>query len=599
MKKLTTLMASMLLFTAFASSQVLEDFEHIPMNWFSLGENGFVQVVANPDPEGNTGHYVGEFTRGQGDPWGGFWSPLPEPLDMDQYSYIFVDVWKPRISPVVFKLEQGPDPDIELPSVDPQTTTEEWETLVFDFSEAEGQWNVLTFFPDFIDPVDLDGDIMIYFDNIILSDNPVPGEGNELVVENFNFIHMNPMLGNEDDNSHFTIIPNPDQGSANPSNYVVRFHRSQHGVPWGGFWAPLPEPVDMSEHKYVYVDVWKPRISPIRFKVEGGPGGTFEHESIDPQTKVGEWETMVFHFPDADGEYPIIAFMPDFEDPLELDEDIVIFFDNIRVGDAPDDDDNGEDPDFAGIDFMWCDFEGEFTNVEGFRETVNSHTIATDLPEGGIDGSAAIKLEYTVSDENTFTGYRMWAFPCCVDVSSYNYLVINVKADEAIENVMALLRDDVEVNGRSTHLFDIGTEWHQVFLPLEEFEVQSGFDDEADLTILHLVQIQFNYEEVSLNTGTVYIDAVGFTHDMDVSVSDFVFSANQINVFPNPATQRVHVTASVGAVVSLFDVTGRLVSQKTASSETVTINLQGLSEGMYIIRVNQNGQTSSRKLMVY
>ena len=334
MKKFTMIMAISLFFSAFATSQVLEDYEHIPMNWFSLGENGFIQVIPNPDPEGNTGHYVGEFTRGQGDPWGGFWSPLPEPLDMDQYSYIFVDVWKPRISPVVFKLEQGPDPDVELESMDPQSTTEEWETLVFDFSEVEGQWNVLTFFPDFIDPVDLDEDIMIYFDNIILSDNPVPGEGNELVVESFNFIHMNPMLGGEEDDSHFTIIPNPDQGDANPSNYVVRFHRSQHGVPWGGFWAPLHEPVDMSENKYVYVDVWKSRISPIRFKVEGGPGGTFEHESVDPQTKVEEWETMVFYFPEADGEYPIIAFMPDFEDPLTLDEDIVIFFDNIRVGDA-------------------------------------------------------------------------------------------------------------------------------------------------------------------------------------------------------------------------------------------------------------------------
>ena len=598
MKKLTTLMASMLLFTAFASSQVLEDFEHIPMNWFSLGENGFVQVVANPDPEGNTGHYVGEFTRGQGDPWGGFWSPLPEPLDMDQYSYIFVDVWKPRISPVVIKLEQGPDPDIELPSVDPQTTTEEWETLVFDFSEVEGQWNVLTFFPDFIDPVDLDEDIMIYFDNIILSDNPVPGEGNELVVESFNFIHMNPMLGGEEDDSHFTIIPNPDQGNANPSNYVVRFHRSQHGVPWGGFWAPLPEPVDMSEHKYVYVDVWKPRISPIRFKVEGGPGGTFEHESIDPQTKVGEWETMVFHFPDADGEYPIIAFLPDFEDPLELDEDIVIFFDNIRVGDAPgDDDDNGNG--LADFDFIWCDFEDEFTNVGGFREVINAATTATDIDGGGFDGGTALELQYDLSGDATFTGYQMWSFPDKIDVSEYNFFAIRIKAEQSIENATIVLRDDVEVNGRSFHTFDIGTEWHNVFLPLDDFELLEGFDNEADLTIMHLIQVAFEEGVVSEAQGTVHIDLVGFTHDMDVSVSDFVFSANQINVFPNPATQRVHVTASVGAIVSLFDVTGRLVSQKSASSETVTINLQGLSEGMYIIRVNQNGQTSSRKLMVY
>ena len=605
MKKFTFLFTFILIFSGYAWSQMIEDYEHIDLNWFDAGAQGYMHVVPNPDPVGNTSNYVVEFRRGaDGNPWAGFWSRLPEPLDLTEYKYVYVDVWKPVISPVVFKLEPDDAANIEIPSMLPQTKVNEWETLVFDFSEQDGLFEVIAFFPDFPETVEHEEDIIIYFDNIrvggppaepeegiflawnigssangaefrdeyysvwisttgtdpadftmvfeetlptdvpnwqyqpreikitqyagediyvtfrhhditnkervvlfdvqiyeltpngdkttetvifsedftdgighedeidwlpdgwlavdadgdghnwyfnefegdgyMLSRSWLPGDdggpltpdnwlitpaitlsankdGHEdgYVVEDFEFIQMNIMLGGVDDDSNFRIIPNPDKGDANPSNYVVQFHRSQHGVPWGGFWSPLPETVNMDENKYVLVDVWKPRISPIKFKVEAGPGGTFELESIEPQTKVEEWETIVFHFPEAHGDYPIIAFMPDFEDPLALDDDIVIYFDNIRFSSAP------------------------------------------------------------------------------------------TSADEP------------------------------------------------------------------------------------------VFNANEIRVFPNPANQVVNVAAEAGSLVGLYSITGSLVEQKIAGQENVTFNVSGLSQGVYLIRVLQNGVPVSKKLLVY
>ena len=340
MKKFTFILAFMLAFAGYSHSQMIEDFEHIPLNLMLDGETdpSTMTLVLNPDQDdANPSYYVIKYDRSQhGIPWGGFWSSLPETIDMTTKKYVHVDVWKPRISPLKFKVEGGPGGTFELFSIEEQTLTNEWETITFHFPDADGDYPVISFMPDFEDPLTLDEDIVIYFDNIVLSDNAVPGEGEELVIEDFEFIGLNVMTDGEEDNSTMTVVANPAPDEVNESNLVVEYFRSQHGVPWGGFWSALPETVDMSEHKYVYVDVWKPRISPLKFKVEGGPGGTFELESMEPQAKVNEWETIVFHFPDADGEYPVIAFMPDFEDPLTLDEDIVIYFDNIRVGDAPD-----------------------------------------------------------------------------------------------------------------------------------------------------------------------------------------------------------------------------------------------------------------------
>lgn len=156
-----------------------------------------------------------------------------------------------------------------------------------------------------------------------------------VMIEDFEgeeIITMNPMANGPDESPFdFELVANPSPNDVNSSATVVRFRRSAEGDPWAGFWSVLPEPVDMTEMKYVHVHVLKPRISPIRFKVEQGTTDppAFEIESVEPQQGTGEWEVLTFHFEDATGEYPNIVFMPDFEDPVTLEEDIEIYFDNI------------------------------------------------------------------------------------------------------------------------------------------------------------------------------------------------------------------------------------------------------------------------------
>lgn len=150
------------------------------------------------------------------------------------------------------------------------------------------------------------------------------------MIEDFEHIPLNLMLGGNDDNSTMTIVPTP-EGTSNPSSHVVKYHRSMNGVPWGGFWSALPEQADLTENKYVYVKVWKPRVSPIKFKMEGGPSANLEIFSMNPQEVTSGWEEFAFDFTDLTGLWNVIAFMPDFEDPLTLTEDIDIYFDDIRL----------------------------------------------------------------------------------------------------------------------------------------------------------------------------------------------------------------------------------------------------------------------------
>jgi endonuclease/exonuclease/phosphatase family metal-dependent hydrolase len=123
------------------------------------------------------------------------------------------------------------------------------------------------------------------------------GEGFDLTEHIERVLTLNLMRGGAQDDSEFNRVENPAPDEVNSSSEVVEFRRSQHGVPWGGFFANMPVPLDLTVHKYVYVDVLKPRISPLRFKVESGPirqSGDREHVSADPGRSMGNDRLRLF-----------------------------------------------------------------------------------------------------------------------------------------------------------------------------------------------------------------------------------------------------------------------------------------------------------------
>jgi hypothetical protein len=77
--------------------------------------------------------------------------------------------------------------------MDPQTQTNAWEEIVFDFSEKTGEWNVISFMPDFEDPLTLTEDIVLYFDDIRLMLNPLSSTPEIATSENLQ-IYPNPAI---------------------------------------------------------------------------------------------------------------------------------------------------------------------------------------------------------------------------------------------------------------------------------------------------------------------------------------------------------------------------------------------------------------------
>lgn len=158
-----------------------------------------------------------------------------------------------------------------------------------------------------------------------------------LDAEDGTFNKLSPNVqanGPGESNADFTVVANPNP-TGNTSSKVVMFTRRTGGAnaqPWAGFWSTIADPdPDFTTDKYVHVKVLKTKTSPLHFKIEGGAAGNLEIPNMNAYTDVGEWQDIVFDFSAKTGTYPIVAFMPDFEDPLTDTGDITIYFDDIKV----------------------------------------------------------------------------------------------------------------------------------------------------------------------------------------------------------------------------------------------------------------------------
>ncbi len=144
--------------------------------------------------------------------------------------------------------------------------------------------------------------------------------------------------GTGESNADITIVNNPTIAGVNTSLKVAKFLRRtdpSSTVFAGAFSGLTGVTADFTVKKYVHVKVLKNKLSPTKFKIEGGSTGNIEKASTLPYATLGVWQDMVFDFTTATGLYPTVVFFPDFEEPLTNTGNINIYFDEIYLSNSP------------------------------------------------------------------------------------------------------------------------------------------------------------------------------------------------------------------------------------------------------------------------
>jgi len=74
--------------------------------------------------------------------------------------------------------------------------------------------------------------------------------------------------------------------------------------------------------------------------------------------------------------------------------------------------------------------------------------------------------------------------------------------------------------------------------------------------------------------------------------------ASNIVLFPNPAQTEINISSSEGCTeIEVYSVTGNRMLQKTVSGNHLKVNVEGLTPGVYLLKVVQNKQVSTLKFV--
>ena len=234
---------------------------------------------------------------------------------------------------IKLKIEDNTDPNKSVETDVLTTKANEWETMVFDFSNqvtgtpalnASLTYDKASIFFDFGNSGN--GKVFYWDDVRKLSTNFVETVSLPLTFESNNLTYT----WNDFDGGVATVINNPQSGGSNTSAKVGRMVKNA-GQIWGGSWIGLAAPIDFSTKKTFKVKVFSPRVgAKLLLKVEGAAGVVpFEREVVG--TVANAWEEMTFDYQavSTTNVYTKLVFIFDLGTVGDASANYTFYFDSV------------------------------------------------------------------------------------------------------------------------------------------------------------------------------------------------------------------------------------------------------------------------------
>ncbi|MTB50366.1 T9SS type A sorting domain-containing protein [Lewinella sp. W8] len=328
---------------------ILDDFECQRNASYSVGFSD-IEVIANPDMDGNPSDSVGQYT----DRDGAFYPLIIDyngTVDLSVNNQLCLKVWTEVAGNLLMKLEGGVSAPFEVPvALDGSGS---WVEVCADFSSqsAANHGQIVLFFNAGVDAAA--GDIY-YIDDLSLTPAP-PAEALEDFEDGANLAWM-PLNGDNTLHGTFTgPIANPDM-TGNESDNIGQYVRGNSS--FSTLTATLLEGIDLSTNPQLNLDVWAPDgATSVTMQLVSPIDGARSVEADIPATM--SWQTLNFNFEEFSG-------VTDFDqinllfDP-ETSGNGTYFFDNLIQGESTVDPcaDVVADPDI--IDDFECQRNANYT----------------------------------------------------------------------------------------------------------------------------------------------------------------------------------------------------------------------------------------------
>ncbi len=503
----------------------------------------------------------------------GFVNPVPFTMNDTKMT---VRVWSPDAGiPIRLKVEDAGDATISVETEANTTMAGAWETLEFDFSNpAAGTaalnlantYNKASIFFNFGTTGAMAGEKTYYWDDVEF----VPGPSLDPVDLPITF---------EDSNVDYNLVDFGGNASAievdptDATNTVGRATKTDVAELWagttmGGSGLENPIPFAMDDTKMT-VRVWSPDADiPIRLKVEDANDATISVETEATTTMAGAWETLEFDFSNPAAGTAAL-------DLANTYDKISIFFNFGTTGAMA-----GEKT------YYWDDVEfGSSTSTTVVDIIVNSPDHTT-LETAVI----AAELDDDLSGDGPFTVFAPTddAF-AAIPADVLNALL----ADPTGALAQVLL---YHVLGAEVYSTDLSDGQMATTLQGEDITVTINGSD------VFINQAMVTVADLQADNGLVHVlDAVILPPSF-VGLEVLNAAEHGITISPNPASSFFNIAFTDiivdRAQIMLYDVSGKLLIQESASGSMHQMNIDNLNVGTYFMRIDTVEASYYQKVMI-
>ena len=177
--------------------------------------------------------------------------------------------------------------------------------------------------------------------------------------------------------------------------------------------------------------------------------------------------------------------------------------------------------------------------------------------------------------------------------------LLDLNNNEALSSYYVLTAADVAA-GKATVFFNQGVAlndgaYYAAVLTEVGTDVIRILDDQTVsqpwyASVIHLIADGGTYSNgnalaIRVNTSVANLD--------EVSSADF-------SVYPNPASEVINInsTKMLNAVVTISDLTGKVVKNSSINGLTASVNTSGLNNGIYYVTITEGNSTSTQKVVI-
>ncbi len=298
-------------------------------NWFDF-DGGNATVVPNPQINGiNTSSRVGRMIKNAGQPWGGSFLTLSQPMDFSVNKVFRMKVFSPRVgAKVLLKVENSTNSNINFEKEVTTSIANAWEDLVFDYSgiNAANVYDRVVLIFELGTPGDGSANFTFLFDDIRLT-NTFP------VAIPLNFEYPVTYGWFDFDGGNVSVINNPQSGGINTSAKVARMIKNP-GQPWGGSFLTLSQPINFAISRTFKMKVFSPRAGArVLLKVENSSNPAQNYEREVATTVASGWEELTFDYSaiNTGNVYDRVVLIFELGTPGDGSANFTFLFDDLRL----------------------------------------------------------------------------------------------------------------------------------------------------------------------------------------------------------------------------------------------------------------------------